>query len=364
MHIVDLANRIGLNPQPKNNSQEEWYSACPNKECTSDNDGFVMWPAIVMKKCIGKYWCRRCNNKGDTIDFAVKFSGYRYKDAFDSFGLEGNANVPKLQGNNNSTKPLHKPVILPSVSSQDTELWRSKALSFVNKSHQFLLLNYPLIEKLTTCRGLSLDVIKSSGIGWNPIESYEDNSAWGIISQGKIKLPAGLIIPYRLPSGNIMAIKVRLADVVEGSRYWSIKGSDNSFLITGNRHSKHVFIIESELDAYLMAHINPSICAIAIGGNTKSLAHDIVAETIINKVEGVFIVHDNDAGGLSCLAKHQQDFPKAIAYPTPAEYKDLGEAAQGKMDIALWIKKAINYGNISDVAPIATNALLNIDINA
>lgn len=63
--IQDLRNSVKLTeldienlPNHKVKSSKEWSSACPNPDCTADEDGFLFWPNE------GNFWCRQCGLNG------------------------------------------------------------------------------------------------------------------------------------------------------------------------------------------------------------------------------------------------------------------------------------------------------------
>ena len=221
MILLELAAEAGLQyKKAPTGKQEEYYSPC--SFCPSSEDCLRYWPHREMKKCKGKYWCRRCGRSGDSIDFAEKYLRLSPQVAFERVGVKAEfelsvpARMPQREKNSHDT--LRKP----------PELWLKKAREFTDESHERLLKNKEWLAKLHK-RGIPLDAVVAFKLGWNPVDKYPLKEAWGIkvevnedgeaLESLKMSLPKGLVIPTRELNGDVVRLKIRRADWVEGDKY-------------------------------------------------------------------------------------------------------------------------------------------------
>lgn len=74
MRLLELAQDFGLDPKKTSNTKGgEYHTACPS--CGEGNDRFIIWPQL------DRYWCRRCDAKGDAIQFARDFMSLSFGEA-------------------------------------------------------------------------------------------------------------------------------------------------------------------------------------------------------------------------------------------------------------------------------------------
>lgn len=86
MDLIILAEEAGLRPKWAASTQGgEWHCSCP---ACGGSDRFIIQPNRQMSKCIGYYFCRKCDIHGDAIQFCREFLGYNnFKEAADHAGV-------------------------------------------------------------------------------------------------------------------------------------------------------------------------------------------------------------------------------------------------------------------------------------
>jgi hypothetical protein len=341
--LIELAEEKGLAPKlVAATNGGEYSSSCP---ACDGKDRFRIWPSATATNCLGRYWCRRCEISGDTIQFARDFLGYSFFDATERVGL--NIKPTKSTGVCSTRKSPIKEALSSVILQKPSELWIEKAHIFVDKSHQQLLKNNEIMMYLNN-RGISIDAACASKLGWNPFDLRPLKIDWGVEIQDHEKtqmwLPQGIVIPSIDLNGEIIRLKIRLPDwrnKAKLPKYVAVSGSMNGFNIVGNTKLKIMIVVESELDALLLQRfVEDFAFIVSIGGNNKN--RDNVVDHLATS-KRVLVCHDNDDGGKAMLKKWQEWYPRAVAYPTPIG-NDMGEAIVMGFDLREWLLKAAKTG--------------------
>lgn len=111
MNILELAWEVGL--QPKRvaaTNGGEYHSPCPR---CAGKDRFIIWSAT------NRYYCRRCEAKGDLIQFCRDFMGLGFKEACQKVGV-----YPKLSAR---LREVAKPLFQPQIASIPSQAWQDSA---------------------------------------------------------------------------------------------------------------------------------------------------------------------------------------------------------------------------------------------
>jgi hypothetical protein len=312
-------NLIDILPLNKKNSYE-YAGPCP---FCGGQDRFIVWPS--QERC-GRYFCRQCNKSGDCIDF-LRSQGVNYQQAAKELGIAINSH---------NTPPQ------PESSTIDSDLWTMAAKSLISSLAGS---SEEELREMLKRKHLTNDTARKYGISWNNHDRYFPRHSWGFdFDDNKLKIPKGLVIPILRKSG-IVGIKIRRSEP-NTPRYWLVKGSSNECLILG-RVGSPVFIVESELDAYLIhQEAGELVSVIALGGAYKEL--DAVAAKVISKSPQIFIATDYDepkkdeyigVGQKACI-RIQSMFPNAIYFP-PARGKDPCEMQDKGIFVKDWVRCAL-----------------------
>lgn len=340
MILLELAQQIGLSPKRTASTQGgEYHASCP---ACGGNDRFILQPNKSQKNCVGYYFCRQCNKKGDTIQFCIDFLHQTFQEALRQVG----ATLPeqKRSFRHPFVSPQHTTTIAIHITPPPA-LWMERAAILVDWAHQQLLLRFDVLQYLEK-RGIPLEAVKAYKIGFIPINLYRNRTDWGLTEEMDIKgnarklwIPKGIVIPTTEPNGNVIRIKIRSADWRVDDKlpkYAAISGSMNGLNIIGSKHLPTAIIVESELDAYALHHaMNDSAFVIAIGSNMK---HPDLESDYLVKRKQLIVLYDNDDAGKKMLAKWQYAHVQCHVVPYG---KDVGEYIEGGGNIKSFMHKII-----------------------
>ncbi|MBP6869810.1 toprim domain-containing protein [Candidatus Babeliales bacterium] len=327
MNLLDLAHLTGLNPKRvASTSNGEYHSACPF--CQEGHDRFIIHPEKVMKNCVGSYFCRRCNKRGDVIQFCIDALQYSFQDAVNYVG----ATIPE-KASHSFLPPKYTP---PATTIKTPhEKWQYQAQQLIEQAHTHLLLNQEIIDKLTK-RGLPLEAIKQYKIGLTLYDNNQNGEIWGQDKE-KIWIPAGIMIPV-IEHNKVVRLKIRRTKWHENDtlpKYVIISGSMSGLNIIGNKKKPIMIVVESELDAYALHHsVQDLAVIIAVGGCLKN--PDTVTDYLAQKKNLLLICYDNDNAGVEMFNRWQRLYPHAQPCPTE-KGKDIGNAIEQELNLRLWI---------------------------
>ncbi len=327
MDLINLASEIGLEPKRSASTNgSEYSSACP--DC-GGNDRFRIWPNQQTKNCVGKFWCRQCDKKGDAIQFCIDFLGLTFQQAKEKLGVS----IERRDCGRVVERSFVAPALIPPSDG-----WTQRAEDFVLWAHEQIW-GFPDKVAWLTKRGIPELAIKNYKIGYCGRDIWVNPIEFGLDAGKKLFFPEGIVIPSIEPSEKIVRLKIRRTKWKEGDelpKYWAVRGSMNGLNMVGDFSKPMMLVVESELDAYA-AHCagSDSIFAVAVGSNTKN--PDNVTD-FWAKRRKILICHDNDEGGLAMNEKWQRLYPHAISSPVPLKSgKDIGEAIENGLNLGEWI---------------------------
>lgn len=319
MDILSACQNFGLNPKRK--TATEWTAACPG---CGGKDRFIIEPEYPTGTG-GHFWCRQCGISGDLIDFLQQFGGMDYQEAFEKAGkTKGNLAGGKSFSNSN---PVQKHSFLARQKEPDlpSQKWIEQATAFLSRCQTPKSMNCPMALMTLAERFMSPDCACKIGIGYNPHEEYVQRQAWGLPedkSHKKLRLPAGIVIAIRHKIDVISLLIRRIGD--ENPKYWQIAGGakDRPY-IPKFEPNKPIFLLESALDAALLACEAGDICNSAgLGGTNKAV--DDASKHFINSSPLIILSPDNDPEGRNAIPRWQGIFPSAWTY-LPTVAKDIGD---------------------------------------
>jgi DNA primase len=323
MEILELAKQDQLNPKRVSSTNGgEYHSPCPS--CGGE-DRFIIWDVE------NRYYCRRCEKSGDTIQYLREFHGLSFKDAC----IKANI-VPKFSLQARAKKP---PEFKPKKDNTPNSKWQLKGAELINSCHTDLL-NTPNAISLLQKRGITIDSIKKYQLGWNSESKWPD---WNIDDSGKkIWIPKGIVIPSFI-DGKPVKIKIRRSDwhaYDKFPKYVEIRGSIPGPVAYGNINDSPILILESELDAILVQQEarNQCIC-IALGGSSKKPNEYI--HSLLIKCPLILFSLDFDDAGITAFKWWKNRYKNLFLWVTPFE-KSLGDAYLKGLDIKSWISLGIN----------------------
>ncbi len=343
MTILDLYSQRKLEARRvSSNKGGEYHGPCPGCDGV---DRFHLWPEQGEH---GTYWCRQCGKAGDAIQFLRDFEGLSFKAACAAMGRELDQERP-------ATMPRHREKIwqpLPTNSPGDR--WQEKAAKLVDWSHKHLLTSPEHLQWLAA-RGIGLETVKASRLGWNPGEKGKDlwraREPWGlpeVINEKTNRpkplwLPRGLVIPCIDQSGAVLRVRIRRP---EGEpRYYVVPGSSAVPLYLARSRAVAV-VVESELDALAVFEAAGDLVGAYAIGNS-SAKPDIDSAARLKELHMIMIATDFDEpdpkgqrAGAKAAGWWIENFPQSERWPLPVG-KDPGEAFMAGADLRAWIRTGL-----------------------
>jgi DNA primase len=320
----------------------EYHSPCP--ACGGD-DRFAVWPE---QGKYGRYWCRRCEISGDSIQYLRDFQGMAYPEAAERVGKP--INPYPNQRITTTRKTLKKEKIMDKENPKSpNEAWIDRASSGIENTHKDLLENDEKLKWLRDERGITTETVKRHQLGWVKVNYYADRTRWELPEEqndsGKPKkmfIPSGLLIPYML-LGKPIRIRLRRDDPGKYGRYYIVPGSSLEPMIImpdGEAENHPVIIVESELDAILLRQELSSPCIVVGLGNAQAKPHaDLVA--LLKLAPAIIVALDADPAGNRATPFWCEHFPQAMWFPMLRECgKDPTEAFISGLDLNLWHEAA------------------------
>jgi DNA primase len=325
MNLLDLAEEMGLEPHKTSSSKGGEYH-CPCPQC-GGKDRFMFWLSQ------DRYWCRQCNAGGDSIQFCRDFQRLSFQEA-----------CIKTKKNATNCKQQSKTLLKVSLLIRSPScVWIDKANSFIESSHQRLLIDTTAMKYLND-RSLDLETIRQNKLGWNPAGSFYRRSDWGIEENKKkiwIYLPKGIVIPV-FENNIISKIKIRKSEWTEGDlygKYYEIPGSSNILPLYGNLSLPILIIVEAEFDAMLIVQEAHDLCnCLALGGAQKK-PDEALFQWLLNR-KLILYALDFDEAGKKAYSYWQQSFSNLEPWPTPEE-KSPGNYSKAGGNIKNWILAGI-----------------------
>lgn len=339
--LLELANEIGLEPKRvAATGGGEYHSACPN---CGGVDRFFIQPSYRTKNCIGRYACRQCGIKGDTIQFCREIMGLQWERAIER-SCARLYHIPAARFEMAKSRSLQPPPIK----------WQEKMGAFVEWASRQIMGREDVLEWLAD-RGIPSQAVETYKIGFSEnskssygdfrISQFELSIADQPVQNGKHKtiwIPKGIVIPTVEPSGAVVRVKIRRSDWYpkdKWPKYVAIVGVMQGMNIIGDRTHDVMIVVESELDAYALHDVvNDFAFVVAVGSNNKN--PDNFTDHLARAKRFLLICHDNDDGGATMLKKWQSLYPHAKAHPCRVG-KDIGEATNQGENLREWILSAL-----------------------
>ena len=269
-----------------------------------------------------KWWSRN-GEVGDGIQYLTRYCLLSFPEAVAT--LSGS---PITQQKASGVYRLHRPILKPQKWKTPKWQTESKKLIQFSRSCLFGPNGKERLSYLVQERGLQIATIRQRCLGWLP---------------PKKQMPSKLVIPSYDSRGNLVRIRFRMdKSVPEQERYRISKGSNPKDPFPINVASgKPIMILESELDAILIAQEAGDLIGI-LGMGTTALKFDgAIADYLIKNIPAILISLDNDQSGRAKTIQLIKQFPHALDWPVPKRYgKDPGEAWK-HMRLRKWVKSGL-----------------------
>jgi len=211
------------------------------------------------------YWYSKAKG-GDVIDWYRMVNGCDFKTAIEELGGS------YIRTSSPSPVTSHQP---PTTKPQDDN-WRKRAGQRVQTAQKHLQSNHPAgVEYLTNKRGLDVEVCKAWGLGFDPMVHYskDDNGNWQ-------HAPA-IMFPYIDLDGQIIGVRYRWLDVVNGDKSFALGGSQFGSaefglyrLYNQKRGSNALWVCEGEINALSVLQFGYD--AVSVGSESAKLTNGLI----------------------------------------------------------------------------------------
>jgi len=324
MNILELVKN-STTPTAYRKDGREYKGPCPF--CKAGTDRFTIWPDGERPR----YWCRTCDQKGDTIQFCRDYLNMSYAEACAHVGQPQKPRpataAPRTQASINTEPP-----------APPAEQWAERARQFVYES-QDALEGSKAFEWLIN-RGLTEETIFTSGIGYNPAERYEPRDLWGLPPEqrkdGRRKdlwLPRGIVIPWMMDD---QVVGVRIRRPAGDPLYYFISGGTSTALFGSDEMDAALpaVLVEGEFDALTIQQESRDLVnAVATGSTMGARRMKWVGR--LSLLPHTLISYDNDEAGNK--AAHWWIKQLGNAKRWRPYWGDVNQLAQDGVNVRRWI---------------------------
>lgn len=349
MSILELIqSETNISFRKTSTAGKQYNGPCP--WCGDDGKGskadrFIIWPDE------GRYLCRRCDKKGDDIQFVREYKDMEYREACEYLDYGGRTNHHNHHNHhNNFNHPInhnHEQPLQPP-----TELWVSQAQPFLLACQERLWRDAGA-RALTWLqgRGLTDATIQTAGLGYCDSDHYADRADWGLAPEttkdGKPKglwLPRGVVIPWKV-DGALWGVRIRRP--AGELKYYFIPGGQpgglyNADLVTPGQPA---IILEGEIDALTICQAGYT--AVATGSTHGARRTRWIAR--LATADPALVTYDNDDAGNQAAAYWLDVLPNAKRWRP--YWSDANQMQQDGANVGAWI--AAGLGDVGgDAAPV------------
>lgn len=324
----------------------EYVGACPfcGGQDKRAADRFHVWPET------GRYWCRRCDRKGDAIEYVREREHLSFPDALARLGLADDHRAGAGGSSPSAARvllPRHDPAYPPP------EDWQAAAIEFCNRAiaHLWGPEGERALTWLRDVRGLTDETITAASLGYNPNDEYAERAAWGLPPEEgehgrprRVWLPRGVVIPWTI-RGDLWRVNVRrpltVAQQAAGeAKYVAPTGSGPGLYWADTLASDWpAVLVEGELDALtLYQHAGGLASPVATGGTGGAQRVKWLAE--LATCGRVLVAFDNDKAGEDKAGYWLKVLSNARRWRV-FYGKDLNEFAQLGGDLRAWVYAGI-----------------------
>ncbi len=366
MALKTYLENLGFTPKRSSSADGgEYSSGCPG--CGDggkgkDSDRFRIWPAKENKGglCVGRFWCRRCDVSGDTIEFLKKFHNMDFIEACNELGVtlpdnNGYSKQRRFQPTPEQKKQTCSWV--PKDYGIPSSVWQAKGYNFMMDCHKRLLASPDKMEWLAG-RGITELMIKEHLLGYNVSskgkDRYRHRKVWDLppkMKDGRDKklwLPQGWVIPaFDQTENHLIQLRIRrrnedIAEYCERIKYFPIDGSSMATMIIYPK-AEIFAVVECGFDAFLIAGLFGGKVGVITTWNS-SARPDVHVDKVLQKSLLILNLLDYDKGG-----DDQQDwwiktYPQNFRPPAPSAGADPGEAFEEGVDLYNWLVGSLPRG--------------------
>jgi 5S rRNA maturation endonuclease (ribonuclease M5) len=340
MDLLAMIERDGITPKRK--TGKEYASPCP---ACGGRDRFIIHADT------GRYWCRGCGKNGDALQYLRDFHGMSFPDAA--------AMVGKQLDPNRQSRPAPAKGDEPKPEKVQPAEWRERAALGINRAHENLLGNDEVLAWLRLERGITRETAERFKLGWLTKDRFFWRGEFGLEPDGqkkKMAIPSGLLIPWYDRRIRVRRSNEEAAEKYR--RYHLVVGSSTDPFLIGNPDENTAVVVESELDAILLAQELTRPAFIVAMGSTSNRPDAELIETL-SSCPVVLVAMDTDEAGSKAAKWWADNVPGVFRALTPAAIGgDITEAFMAGLDLNEWLSvsleiycETITGGDLQTEAP-------------
>jgi DNA primase len=297
----------------------EYASPCP---WCGGQDRFRTWPTPPSGN--PRWWCRRCERKGDHIALLRELKGMSFREAASATG-NGNAT-----GSRTSRRP-RPPLRPPNVT------WQSRAEEIAQAAEMALWspCGSHALDYLRN-RGFADETIRTVRLGYIADEFHDPPEAWGLpAGHTDVWVPSGIAIPWR-GRGDIWRLNVR-RDNAEPKYCGPAGYCQGLFGVDGLNRGLPVVMCEGEFDALSVAQeAGDLVSAVATGSTGGARGQRWLR--LLSSAPSVLVAFDGDTPGDEAAEWWINEVPKATRLAPKVDASAMLEAGR---DLRDWIVEAV-----------------------
>ena len=339
INILDLVSRHTRMRYAAGTGGGEYEGACPFCVDDHNRNRFRVWPKG------GRYWCRVCGCKGDTIQFVRDMYNLTFQQALDYLSIDRALLTERYAPTNAAPPdPLHSPAAA----------WQARGKTLlVGWQEQFWASVGERARAWLHARGITDDTMRWAQFGYNATDLYESRDLWGLPPatnrHGKpqrIWVPRGIVIPWWV-HGELWRLNVRRpltdAEIAQGeAKYIGPAGSSNGlYNVDGIVAGRPVMLLEGELDACIVQQwAGHLITPVATGSTSGSRRIPWLARLALASC--VLVAYDNDTPGELASDYWLNALPNARRWRP--YWSDVNGMAQDGVDVHDWVGIGVGTG--------------------
>ena len=341
MSILDLViKETGLAFRRKGSAGKEYCGPCPF--CQAGDNRFLLWPGE------DRYWCRRCDRKGDSIQFLRDYRRMGYREALQYLGRDVDTNHINDNVDTNDTNDTNRP--RPASLAPPASEWAVQARAFLLECQAHLMERDTNPRALAWLHGRKLtdQVLRSYGVGYNPEDCYVDRGSWGLppAQDGKgrpkrLWLPRGIVIPW-LVDGELWGIRIR-RPAGEPKYYWIPGGTPALFNADVLQPGRPAVLVEGEHDALTIAQVAGDMAGVAATGSTHGGRRTRWLARL-RSTPAVLVAYDSDDAGEAASRYWLDALPNARRWRP--YWSDPNDMARDGVDVRAWLAAGLQWAGL------------------
>jgi hypothetical protein len=329
MTLLELLSRYTDLRKVANTDGGEYHGACP---WCGGQDRFAVWPHGDRPH----YWCRRCDKRGDAVQFLRDYERLSFAEACDRLGQRRPERAAP------STRPTPK---APPLARPPAERWQTQALALIARGEQALWTPAGAQARgYLHRRGLTEDTIRAARLGYQARDAWEEPTRWGLpADHPNVYLLRGLVLPWYV-GGEVWRVLFRRDGeaVAKTERYKPIAGGRNALYgIDTVQPNRPAMLVEGVLDALSLQQEAGDLLAVVAGGTTGGRVERFIGRLALASV--VLLGFDADDGGEAAAAWWQQTLGPRARRWVPL-WDDANAMLQSGVDLRLWVREALMTG--------------------